>query len=107
MSSGTSSTSRRYPARGLSRKERQDSMTVEDGGATFSLIVYDQPMTLGKLAILQSIDGVTRVLPGNNTFTVIFKVDSFLEVTVSAVARAHRAIKKALGQDEYLPLRTS
>jgi hypothetical protein len=82
-------------------------MTVEDGGATFSLIVYDQPLTLEELDILQGIDGVARVLPGNNTFTVIFKVDSFLDITASAVVKAQRAIKKALYTDRRLLLNLS
>jgi len=45
-------------------------MNVEDGGATCSLIVYDQPLTLDELNILQSLDGLERVLSGNNTYTV-------------------------------------
>lgn len=38
--------------RKLAREERQDDMKVEDGGATFSFIVYEQPMTLDELNIL-------------------------------------------------------
>ena len=77
-------------------------MKVEDGGATFSLIVYNRPLTLEELDVLHGIDGVTRVLPGNNAFTVIFRVDSFLDVTASAVVQAQRAIKRALYSQEHL-----
>ncbi len=90
--------------RKLVGEERQDDMTFEDGGATISLIVRDQPLTLEELNILQCLDGVERVLPCDNTFTVIFKVDSFLDITVSTVVNAQRAIKKTLySHKEILP----
>lgn len=79
-------------------------MKFEDGGATFSLIVYDQPLTFDELNILQSLYGVERVLPGDNTFTVIFKVDSILDITVSTVVNAQQAIKKALYSHKLLLL---
>jgi hypothetical protein len=82
-------------------------MKVEDGGATFSLIVYDQRLTLHELNILQSLDGVERVLAGNNAFTVIFKVDSLWDITTSAVVNAQQAIKKALCSNQHLLLSLS
>ena len=77
-------------------------MKLEDGGATFSLIVYDKSLTLDELNILQSLDGVERVLSGDYTFTVTFKVDSFLDITVSTVVNAQQVIKKALYSHEHL-----
>jgi len=77
-------------------KKRKNAIAVVDGGATSSLIVYDITLTLDELDILQGIDGVVRVLPDNNAFTVVFKVDSFLDVNISAVVKAQRTIKKAL-----------
>jgi len=77
-------------------------MRVEDGGATFSLVIYDQPLTLYEIDTLQSIEGVAKVLPGSNAFIVVFTVDSFLDITATAVVNAQRAIKKALARETDL-----
>ena len=71
-------------------------MTVEDGGATFSLIICEQSLTPSELDLLKSLDGVDKVLVDNNAFTVVFKVDSFLDITASTVINAQQAIKKTL-----------
>ena len=68
-------------------------MTVEDGGATFSLIC-GKCLTPDELDLLMNLDGVERVLVDNNAFTVVFKVDSFLDITASTVINAQQAIKK-------------
>jgi hypothetical protein len=75
---------------------RQNDMKVEDGGATFSLMICGQLLTLDELDLLKSLEGVDKVLVGNNAFTIIFKVDSCLDITVSTVINAQQAIKKAL-----------
>lgn len=69
-------------------------MTIEDGGATFSLIICEQSLTPDELDHLKSLDGVDKVLVDNNAFTVVFKVDSFLDITPSMVINAQQAIKK-------------
>jgi len=68
-------------------------MTVEDGGATFSLIC-GKCLTPDELDLLMNLDGVERVLVDNNAFTVVFKVDSFSDITPSMVINAQQAIKK-------------
>jgi hypothetical protein len=69
-------------------------MRVEDGGASFSLVIYDQRLTFDNLDILKKLDGVEKVLVSNDTFTVTFRVDSFLDITPSTVINAQQAIKK-------------
>jgi hypothetical protein len=71
-------------------------MKVEDGGATFSLNICGQLLTLEELDHLKSLDSVDKILVGNNAFTVVFKVDSFLDINASAVINAQQAIKKTL-----------
>jgi hypothetical protein len=71
-------------------------MTVEDGGATFSLVICGQFLTLGELDLLKSLDGVDKVLVGNDVFTVVFKVDSFWDISASTIISAQQAIKKTL-----------
>ena len=71
-------------------------MKVEDGGATFSLNICGQLLTLEELDHLKSLDSVDKVLVGNNAFTVVFKVDSFLDITASTIINAQQAVKKTL-----------
>jgi len=91
-----------YQTSGVPRKERWIDMKMEDGGAIFSLIVYDHSLTLDELNFLQSLDAVEGVLLGNNTFRVIFKVDSFLDVTLAAVVSTQQALKKVLSEDRSI-----
>jgi len=69
-------------------------MTVEDGGATFSLIIRGQLLTIEELELLKGLDGVDKVLVDNNVFTVVFKTDSFSDITASTVISAQQAIRK-------------
>ena len=69
-------------------------MIVQDGGATFSLIIGEQFLTPDELHLLKNLDGVDKVLVDNNALTVVFKVDSFLDITPSMVINAQQAIKK-------------
>jgi len=68
-------------------------MKVEDGGATFSLICK-KCLTPDELDLVKSLDGVDKVLVDNDAFTVVFKVDSFLDITTSSVINAQQAIKQ-------------
>ncbi|NJD56260.1 MAG: hypothetical protein FIA94_07640 [Nitrospirae bacterium] len=69
-------------------------MKVEDGGASFSLVICEHSLTPEALDRLKSLEGVDKVLVDNNAFTVIFRVDSFLDITPSTVITAQQAIKK-------------
>jgi hypothetical protein len=71
-------------------------MKVEDGGGTFSLVICGQLLTLDELDLLKDLDGVDKVLIGNEAFTVVFKVDSIFDITTSTVIIAQQAIKKTL-----------
>ena len=71
-------------------------MTVEDGGATFSFIIRGQLLTIEELELLKGLDGVDKVLVDNNVFTVVFKTDSFSDITASTVISAQQAIKETL-----------
>jgi hypothetical protein len=71
-------------------------MKVEDGGGTFSLVINGQLLTLAELDLLKSLDGVDKVLIGNEAFTVVFKVDSIFDITINAIINAQQAIKKTL-----------
>jgi hypothetical protein len=71
-------------------------MKVEDGGGTFSLVINGQTLTLAELDLLKSLDGVDKVLIGNEAFTVVFKVDSIFDITTSTIIIAQQAIKRTL-----------
>ena len=71
-------------------------MQVNDGGASFSLIICDQDLTFDDINILKKIEGVENILAGDNAFTVIFRVNSFLDINPSTVINAQQNIKRTL-----------
>ena len=71
-------------------------MKVGDGGGTFSLIVCEQSLGINELDLLKGIEGVDKVLIGNDAFTVVFKADSIFDITAATVIKAQQAIKEAL-----------
>jgi len=82
-------------------------MNVEDGGSSFSLIICDQRLTFEELDILKKLDGVERVLVTDNAYTVVFKVDSFLDITPATVISAQQAIKKTFRDKTRTACRTN
>ncbi|HET6514034.1 MAG TPA: hypothetical protein VFG09_02655 [Thermodesulfovibrionales bacterium] len=85
-------------------KEIQNVMNIEDGGATFSLVVHDRPLTLDEVTILQNLEGVERILLGDNAFTIIFKIERAWGLTGSVIVEAERAIRNALLDNTCLHL---